>query len=47
MTEETFLSVIIELNALQWGVCVLPHPGLAFKRGSQLFKSADLNTSVK
>lgn len=29
------------------GVCVPPHPGLAFKRGFQLFKSADLNTSIK
>lgn len=29
------------------GVCVLPHPGLAFKRGFQLFKLADLYTSIK
>lgn len=28
-------------------VFVLPHPGLAFKRGFQLFKSTDLNTSIK
>jgi len=28
-------------------VCVLPRPGLAFKGAFQLFKSADLNTSIK
>lgn len=26
---------------------MLPHPGLVFKRHFQLFKTADLNTSIK